>query len=170
MSLNIFPMSVYYHKLIKLRISFTNFQNPFYFFYFWFFALFPGLFLDPQHSMFVKKFICFKICFQIRNFRCLSRNLFVSRFASRVATFDVCCLFVSRFVSRSATFDVCYLFVFRFISISAAFDVVKKFICFQVCFQLESCFQIRNFPTNIETTNVKYRVQAETFKGTTVQL
>ena len=153
MSLNIFPMSVYYHKLIKLRISFTNFQNPFYFFYFWFFALFPGLFLDPQHSMFVKKFICFKICFQIRNFRCLSRNLFVSRFASRVATFDVC-----------------YLFVFRFISISAAFDVVKKFICFQVCFQLESCFQIRNFPTNIETTNVKYRVQAETFKGTTVQL
>ena len=29
----------------------------------------------------------------------------------------------------------------------------------------ESCFQIRNFPINIETTNIKYRIVAEVFKG-----
>jgi hypothetical protein len=32
-------------------------------------------------------------------------------------------------------------------------------------FVTESCFQIRNFPINIETTNIKYRIVAEVFKG-----
>ncbi|XP_023336836.1 integrin alpha-PS1, partial [Eurytemora carolleeae] len=35
----------------------------------------------------------------------------------------------------------------------------------EVCFQLESCFQIRNFPPNIETTLLKYKITAEVFKG-----
>ena len=35
----------------------------------------------------------------------------------------------------------------------------------ETCFELESCFQIRNFPVNIETTIVKYNIVAETFKG-----
>jgi hypothetical protein len=29
----------------------------------------------------------------------------------------------------------------------------------------ESCFQIRNFPINIESTTIKYRIVAEVFKG-----
>ena len=35
----------------------------------------------------------------------------------------------------------------------------------EVCFQVESCFQIRNFPTNIETTIVKYKIMAEIYEG-----
>lgn len=35
----------------------------------------------------------------------------------------------------------------------------------EVCFEVESCFQIRNFPTNIETTIVKYKIVAEIFGG-----
>lgn len=35
----------------------------------------------------------------------------------------------------------------------------------EVCFQVESCFQIRNFPVNIETTIVKYKIVSEVFGG-----
>ena len=35
----------------------------------------------------------------------------------------------------------------------------------EVCFQVESCFQIRNFPVNIETTIVKYKIISEVFAG-----
>ena len=35
----------------------------------------------------------------------------------------------------------------------------------ETCFELESCFQIRNFPVNIETTIVKYRIMAEIYEG-----
>lgn len=35
----------------------------------------------------------------------------------------------------------------------------------ELCFELESCFQIRNFPTNIETTNIRYRIEAETYRA-----
>ena len=32
-------------------------------------------------------------------------------------------------------------------------------------FQVESCFQIRNFPVNIETTIVRYKIVSEVFGG-----
>ena len=35
----------------------------------------------------------------------------------------------------------------------------------ETCFELESCFQIRNFPVNIETTIVKYKIMAEIYEG-----
>ena len=35
----------------------------------------------------------------------------------------------------------------------------------EVCFEVESCFQIRNFPVNIETTIVKYKIISEVFGG-----
>jgi hypothetical protein len=35
----------------------------------------------------------------------------------------------------------------------------------EVCFEVESCFQIRNFPVNIETTIVKYKIISEVFAG-----
>ena len=35
----------------------------------------------------------------------------------------------------------------------------------ETCFEVESCFQIRNFPVNIETTIVKYKIMAEIYEG-----
>ena len=35
----------------------------------------------------------------------------------------------------------------------------------ETCFELESCFQIRNFPVNIETTIVRYKIMAEIYEG-----
>ena len=35
----------------------------------------------------------------------------------------------------------------------------------EVCFLLESCFLIKNFPPNIETTHIRYRLAAEVFNG-----
>ena len=35
----------------------------------------------------------------------------------------------------------------------------------EVCFIVESCFLIKNFPPNIETTHIRYRLDAEIFPG-----
>ena len=35
----------------------------------------------------------------------------------------------------------------------------------ETCFEVESCFQIRNFPVNIEKTIVKYKIMAEIYEG-----
>jgi integrin alpha 7 len=35
----------------------------------------------------------------------------------------------------------------------------------EVCFIIESCFLIKNFPPNIETTHIRYRLDAEIFPG-----
>ena len=35
----------------------------------------------------------------------------------------------------------------------------------EVCFLIESCFLIKNFPPNIETTHIRYRLAAEVFSG-----
>ena len=35
----------------------------------------------------------------------------------------------------------------------------------EVCFRLESCFMIKNFPSNIDRTFISYRLVAEAFPG-----